>query len=86
MNNTIKSDEVDLSANVYTRSGDPGRTLYSDRHAETVQPARRIPGPAEPNNQPCSCRLFTFRRGTAGTAHCYVCGGLELVTEPRAKS
>jgi hypothetical protein len=83
--NTIRSDEVDLSANVYTRSGDPGRTLYSDRFPDApVQSTRRPPGPAAPTGQPCTCAMFTTRRGQSD-ATCYVCGGLELVVDRSAQ-
>jgi hypothetical protein len=84
MSNTIKSDEVDLSANVYMRQG--GGTLFSDRFPDTpVQSARRAPGPAEPTGQPCTCAIFTTRRGQSDTT-CYVCGGLEVVVDRSARA
>lgn len=81
MSNEIKSN--DGMGVTVTRSGDPGRTLYSDRFPDAPVPStRRAPGPAEPTGQPCSCAIFTTRRGQSDVA-CYVCGGLEIVAEPR---
>lgn len=66
---------------VVTREGDPNRTLYGDRHPDApVQPTRRAPGPAQPTGQPCSCAMFTTRRGTSDV-NCYICGGLDLVED-----
>lgn len=57
--NTIKSDVVDLSANTVTRSGDPGRTLFSDRFPGGVT------GPPLPEPTEIETAFANYRKALA---------------------